>query len=256
MSAAISSFERYVAPAGAAAPAPGAATDALAEGLRVLASDSRLALLSLLRTPKTLDDILLAPSDARADARPDRAVSRQAVQRHLDVLLDAGLVRRSLARRGVARSAYEYVLDHTRVFALIEEMRQLTAYRSTLAADLVTTQAANAPANATWRPGPKLVIVHGVREGHVFDLDGHAPDGVWSLGRAEDADASVVYDPFVSYRNAEIRRSNGGYSLRDVPGSKNGTSVNWRPIPRGGEVPLRNGDIVGVGRTLLVFRDE
>jgi hypothetical protein len=37
-------------------------------------------------------------------------------------------------------------------------------------------------------------------------------------------------------------------------GSKNGTMLDFQPLPRGGSAPLTNGDVVGVGRTNLVFR--
>ncbi|HVM45722.1 MAG TPA: FHA domain-containing protein [Candidatus Thermoplasmatota archaeon] len=244
-----------LAPPAARASAAQEGVEALSGYLRVLASDSRLSLLGLLRAPKTLDEILLSPSDVRDDPRPGRAVSRQAVQRHLDMLLEAGLVKRRLARRGVARAGYEYLLDHTRVFAVMEELRALTSYRSTMSADLVETQVAPSPGRASWGSGPKLVIVHGVREGHAFELPELAVGGAWRIGRAEDADATLAYDPYVSYENAEIVRTPTGYRLRDLRGAKNGTSLNWQRLPRGADVPLRSGDVIGVGRSLLLFRD-
>jgi DNA-binding transcriptional ArsR family regulator len=232
-------------------------TSALADALKVLASGSRLHLLSALRAPKTLDELILSPSEARAAGSPDRPVSRQAVQRHLDVLLDAGLVRREATRTGGGRSGYAYVLDHTRVFAVVEEIRRLTRYQSTMPADLQRTQQAPEPQAPRWGEGPKLVVVHGVREGHAFALDATAlrPPRGWIVGRARSAHVAIAHDPFVSGENAEVLRTPQGFRLLDLPGSKNGTTLNWERLPRGGDAPLRTGDIVGVGRTLLVFRD-
>ena len=50
-------------------------------------------------------------------------------------------------------------------------------------------------------------------------------------------------------RHAEIRRSRGGYVLRDV-GSLNGTYLNRQRIDEG---TLRNGDELQIGKFKLVF---
>lgn len=42
--------------------------------------------------------------------------------------------------------------------------------------------------------------------------------------------------------------------LLDLPGNRNGTLLNWKPLARGGVAELKAGDVVGVGRSLLVFR--
>lgn len=42
--------------------------------------------------------------------------------------------------------------------------------------------------------------------------------------------------------------------LRDLPGSHNGTRVNWRRLAAGEDVLLRPGDAAGVGRSVLIFR--
>jgi DNA-binding transcriptional ArsR family regulator len=79
--------------------------DPLVDALKVLSSGSRLRLLGTLRTPKMLDEISLpaAPGGTRG-LSSDRPASRQAVQRHLDMLLDAGLVRREAARKDASRT--------------------------------------------------------------------------------------------------------------------------------------------------------
>lgn len=230
----------------------------IAPFFKILANESRLSLLSTLRTPKTVDELLLSPSEARGEDRSEGPISRQAVQRHLDVLLDAGLVKRESSRRGVGRSGYAYVLDHTRVFAIVEEIRALTAYQSTMSADLVQTQSGPTSPRDMWEAGPKLVLVHGVREGQAFPLRGSdLRDGRgWIIGRSASAHAALAYDPFVSSEHTEIIRSTNGYTILALPSARNGTSLNWQQLPRGGHMPLQTGDIIMVGRSLLLFREN
>ena len=228
----------------------------IAPYLKVLASESRLSLLSALRTPKTIDELLIPPSPSRGVDRTHGPISRQAVQRHLDVLLDAGLVKREPSHRGVGRASYAYVLDHTRVFAIVEEIRALTAYESTMSSDLVRTQSGPSSPRNSWEAGPKLVLVHGVGEGRAFALreserrEGHG----WIVGRSADAQVPIVHDPFVSAQNAEISHGPGGYTVTDLRASRNGTCLNWERLGSGETAPLRVGDVLTVGRSLLLFR--
>jgi len=226
--------------------------------LKVLASESRLSLLSALRTPKTIDEILLSPSAARGEDRSHGPISRQAVQRHLDVLLDAGLVRRESTHHGVRRAGYAYVLDHTRVFAIVEEIRALTAYRSTMSPDLVRTESGRPSPRDEWEAGPKLVLVHGVGEGKAFALRESAlqTGRGWIIGRSPDVQVPIVYDPFVSSENTAIVHGPNGYSVNDLRSSRNGTSLNWQRLGPGEEAPLESGDVIMVGRSLLLFRQS
>jgi pSer/pThr/pTyr-binding forkhead associated (FHA) protein len=102
------------------------------------------------------------------------------------------------------------------------------------------------------------VLVHGVHEGHVFPL--RAPPAAggrgWIVGRAKDAAVSLDYDPYVSIENSEILRVGRQFRILDLRTSKNGTLLNWKRLPVGGESPLRTGDVIGVGRSLLLFREE
>lgn len=43
--------------------------------------------------------------------------------------------------------------------------------------------------------------------------------------------------------------------IHDIRASRNGTLVNFEPIPTGGSAALRHGAVVSAGRTHLVFRD-
>jgi len=64
----------------------------------------------------------------------------------------------------------------------------------------------------------------------------------------------LAYDPYVSHRHAEVVRRADEHRLIDLRTARNGTYLNWRRMPPGGDSVLQPGDIVGVGRSLLVFR--
>jgi hypothetical protein len=106
-------------------------------------------------------------------------------------------------------------------------------------------------------PGPKLVLVHGFLEGKAYPLrrSDLKEGGGWVLGRKAGLPVCLEYDPYVSLVNSEVLLDKNQYFLADLGSSKNGTWLNWRPV---GEqrVPLTQGDVVGVGRSLLVFRRE
>lgn len=74
-------------------------------------------------------------------------------------------------------------------------------------------------------------------------------------GRKPELPERLDDDPYVSLVNSEVLLKGDQYRLCDLGGSKNGTWLNWRPV--GPEpVPLTQGDVVGVGRSLLVFRRD
>jgi DNA-binding transcriptional ArsR family regulator len=234
--------------------------DRLEAHLKPIAYASRLELLSLLRFPKSLDEIHLQPGASQAGENPDRPISRQAVQLHLDKLEEAGLVRVSLSERKGRRGVHEYSLDHSRLFAITEELRKMSTMESFARLDPNATEALSETTEPRWPDGPKLVLVHGVNEGRAFPLRPSATGGAsrgWILGRAKDAAVSLDYDPYVSMENSEIVRLPGEqYRILDLRSSKNGTTVNWKRLPAGGQATLRTGDVIGVGRSLLLFRSD
>lgn len=69
-------------------------------------------------------------------------------------------------------------------------------------------------------------------------------------GRFDDG-AFLIADPYMSSRHARIARKDGEDALEDL-GSKHGTFVNGERLrePR----PLRDGDLIEVGRSLLCYR--
>lgn len=227
--------------------------EALAEILGALAHPRRLELLAILREPRRAGEIELRPWRHTTEHSPDRAISRSAVERHLHTLETIGVVARTPAPRG--KGAEEYVLDHARLFAIVEGMRSLTRLRPTVDLDSRETMDALRPiARRTPRPeGPHVVLIGGPTEGHVVPL---VDAGPWRIGRAADSDVKLDHDPFVSATHAEIARANGSFTVRDLAANRNGTSVNWSLLARGGSVEIASGDVIGAGRSLLLFRDR
>lgn len=217
----------------------------LLEALAALAHPSRLRLIRALRTPKILQEIQVR-GESPAETRP---LARQTVKEHLDRLLRTGLVlARDSGRAHPATS--EYVVNHQVLYSLSEEMRALARVRATVEPEQETAPLQDSGGPEHPRPG--LVVVKGLEEGYAFDLSTPRKDE-WTLGRRREADIALDFDPFVSSENARILRQPGGHAIQDLPGSRNGTRVNFRRLPLGATRPLAHGDVIGVGRTLLVY---
>ena len=89
-----------------------------------------------------------------------------------------------------------------------------------------------------------LVVIHGDNIGHKYDLDVK----VLTIGRGRDNDICVNHRS-VSRNHVEVHVDDRGAQLRDLR-STNGTYVNDEPV---GNVYLRDGDRIKVGRTVLKF---
>lgn len=230
---------------------PEVAYERLGQYLKALGNPLRLELLYKLRLPKRASEVAVAPRRADARYNPDRTISRQAVLEHLEVLEAIGVVSRQATE---GDGADEFVTNHQRLFAIVEEMRKLTQIRP--AAAFATQETMDAPdaTPAEWPRGPKLVIVSGSWEGRVFPLAGAKE--AWTLGRGEGADVRIDYDPYISAENARLRRGEKGFEVQTLPDARNGTTLNFRPLAPGTWTRLDAGDIVGAGRSLLVYRVE
>lgn len=231
---------------------PRAAVDyvILADALSALGYPMRLELLDQLRFPHTIGEIRVAPTRQDSDGAPDRAVSRQTVQYHLDKLIEGGFVRESPGEKGGAR----YAVNPQRIYAVIEEMRALSLMFAGRGGGGDATGTMDSASRFEPLSGPRLVLVHGVYEGKQYALD--VAQQAWIIGRKAGLPVSLDYDPFVSLENAVVERAEGGFAVRDLAGSKNGTFVNWTRLGRGASRRLERGDLVGVGRSLLLFRDD
>lgn len=214
--------------------------------LKVLANANRLRLLTLLKEPKGYSDIALPPSRSDAWGQSERAITREAVRGHLHELMAVGLVKQT--RRG---NVTRFVANHGRLFVVAEHLRSLAHVQPEQGVPSQTlvlgVQQARPPPE-----GPSLVLVRGVREGEAFPLSPKAD--TWLVGRAANADVRLDYDPFVSARQARLLRKRNEFYLQDLPGNRNGTLLNWSRLAPGALAPLRAGDVIGAGLSLLVVR--
>ncbi len=222
--------------------------DNLAAALRTLASPTRLQLLSQLRLPAPPRAIRVNASQHHEGQSPNRPVALQVVLRHL-----AQLVAHDMVREEGSNGTRHYVLNRARLYALTEELRQLTTLSTWhLVAEDGTVDALRAPAPPRLH-GPRLVLVHGAYEGRPYALTPDtAVDDTWTIGRSESATVCLDYDLFVSRDHATIKDGPHGFEIVDQGTSRNGTLVNWRAAKPGTAHRLTAGDVIGVGRSMLV----
>ncbi len=226
----------------------------LADFLSALAYPTRLELLRVLRFPHIASEIRIAPLRVERGENPRRTASKQTIQAHLDKLVDAGLVRvESSGEEGRKRRVYS--VNSQKVYAVTEDLRKVsTIYAGRGAVGEATGTLVQSPPTNDPLPGPRLVLVHGLYEGKSFPLDERiAPDGAWVIGRRRGLAISLDYDPYVSLENSVVRRQGNQLTVEDLPESKNGVTVNWEPVAKGARRVLKSADVVGVGRSLLVF---
>lgn len=229
----------------------------LAEYLKALGNPNRLEMLHALREPRSVREIELRPEAVREGENPDRAISHQAVRDHLARLRAIGvlLVERVEREGGIVD---EYVLNHQKLFAIVEELRLLGELRARVPPKGERTLGAQPGPQHAEERGPHFLLVRGQGEGRVFPLrkENLSADRGWLVGRKPGLAIALDYDPFVSAENAEVLQDGRGFVLHDLPQSRNGTMVNFEPLPRGATARLRHGDIVSVGRTHLAFRER
>ena len=91
-----------------------------------------------------------------------------------------------------------------------------------------------------------LFIIKGADQGKRFELKARAV----GLGR-ENSNPIRLHDNEVSRRHAEVRRVDNAYRVVDL-NSANGTFLNDEPIE---QAPLRPGDQLRVGQTVLLFQE-
>lgn len=229
----------------------------LADYLKALGNPNRLELLHALRAPRSVREIELRPESVRQGENPERAISHQAVRDHLAKLRAIGVLRVDRVERegGIVD---EYVLDHQKLFAIVEELRMLGELRAEQEPLAQPTIGASPAAAVVPEKGPRFVLVRGQGEGRVYALrkENLTAGRGWLIGRKLGLAVSLDYDPFCSGENAEVMLSGAGFRIHDIRSSRNGTLVNFEPVPAGGSAALQNGDVVSIGRTHLVFRDR
>lgn len=215
----------------------------MAAWLRPLGNPLRLRLLHYLTRPHYHEEVA-----------SHLGLSRNAAQSHLDKLVEIGVLDR---RAGVRETGpvTEYVVNPQALFLIYTEFEKLGSLRAERdeRGMLRTLPEPGRPAAVAAQAGPAFTVVGGLNRGQRFPLP-QAPGREWVAGRDTQCDLVLAHDPYVSNRHAEVRLERGGYVLWDLR-STNGTEHNFASVPRGGSVALRHGDVVGVGKTLLVFWD-
>jgi hypothetical protein len=224
----------------------------LAQHLSALAYPARLELMGILRFPRLVSEIRLAPQRVAPGENRDRPSAKPTVQAHLDKLVESDFLRVEDVGSG-GRKVFRYSVNANKFYALVEDLRRLnTIYAGRGGGSEETGTLAHSSVSPA-ATGPRLVLVHGVYEGKTYSFDKLEPvEGRWLIGRQRSAAVSLDYDGYVSSEHAAITTSGGRFYVRDL-NSKNGTFVNWKPVPPGGAVALQPADVVGVGRSLLVF---
>lgn len=220
----------------------------LAETLFALANARRLRLLHAIDEPRT-----------RTELADRMDVSRQAISKHVDTLLEHGFVR-ELAGWRESGPVDEFQVDPKRLYAVgktIADLGDLEPTGGPEATDREPTQIMAEggdpePAQAP-RGGSRahLLVLDGPEAGERFPLEGEGER--WAIGRDEERDLCLDHDPYISGRQCEIQTTPEGHAIVDVY-SSNGTFVNFAQLPEGGRTRLEPGDVIRIGRTSLVYQ--
>jgi len=221
--------------------------------LEALSNENRLSIIEQLRSPKTVSEIILPPTHHRAGENPDRPISRQAVRVHLARLAEIGILRTTKRRRGDV-AVEEHALDRPGLFAVLEDLRSLVTDVTDPQAPVGIDRRGMARVESQ---APRLVLVRGLGEGRVFPLRpaGTPEADAWIIGRQPGVAVELEYDPHVSRKNSAICPRGHDLDIRDLS-SSNGTHVNGKPLFAAEGHALRHGDIIGVGRSILVFHQR
>jgi class 3 adenylate cyclase len=108
-----------------------------------------------------------------------------------------------------------------------------------------------ATASVTTDPGTPFLRYRGPSQAlSAYPLQG---ERTVTIGRTDDADLSLSWDPSVSSVHAQLEPLGSHWLISDDGLSRNGTFVNGQRL--GARRRLRDGDLVRVGATLLTFHD-
>jgi DNA-binding transcriptional ArsR family regulator len=222
--------------------------ETLADDLDALSNLQRLRLLHLLTRPRYAEEI--------ADALD---MSRQSALKHIEKLQERGFVRALHGRRSTG-PVIEFLVVPQRLFAAGVAIGNLGNLEPeggpSIKSDdrtivLDAKDPAAAPPVSRGVGSAHLLQVNGPAGGLRFQLAGEA--NRWTIGRDDDRNLRLAHDPFISGRHAEVQAGATGHVIVDVF-SANGTFLNFSRVPRGGRVPLKVGDVIGLGHTFLVYQ--
>lgn len=225
--------------------------DELAEELFALANARRLQILHHVDEPET-----------RTELADRMDISRQAISKHIDTLLEHRFVRELPGWRE-SGPVDEFQVNPKRLYAIGKQIADLGELEPKGGPELTENEpteirASGASVDAESLPGSEtatahLLLLDGPDAGDRFVLDGE--DGRWTIGRDEDRALILDHDPYISGQQCEIQQTKDGHALVDVY-SSNGTSVNFGKLPEGGRTTLEEGDVIRIGRTSLVYQER
>lgn len=219
-------------------------TERILTRLRALASPPRLALLKALVTPSRSTELRVRAASERVGFEPVRNLSRSGVIEHLEVLVDAGLVR---------RMGETYVTDQQAVVALLQDLGDLARLRALVEVDVEVTRAAPPPHLQPVPVFPRVLVANGPEAGRAFQLEGEGP---WRVGRGAESEISLAFDPHVSRAHVVLERDAEGYLARVAPTAKNPVFVDFAKVSAGEAMRARPGALLSLGATLLVLQTE
>jgi hypothetical protein len=120
-----------------------------------------------------------------------------------------------------------------------------------LALDLASPGDLEARRAAEQRGEPFLLLRDDQGAQRIIELDERA--GSVTIGRRQEADVPLAWDPEVSRLHAELEHKAGEWTLCDDGYSQNGTYVNGLRIH--GRRRLTDGDLLKIGQTAIAYCD-
>lgn len=173
---------------------------------------------------------------------------------------------------GLSSAKAPAVTRHAAIFTLMEDLRRIAEEEHNALAPQGTpvapalvgagraaseepeaTRRPPSPPTGQWLNGPKLILVKGLHEGTAYPLHGGTS---WVIGRGRDVAVNLPYDLYVSRHGAEVWQDGEEFYIEDLAPHKNGTYLNWRRLGAHEAASLRDGDVVSIGRSHLVFRSS
>lgn len=217
-------------------------TERLLLRLRALASPVRLQILKALVTPARAADLRIRAAGERAGLGAERFLGRTTLIEHLDVLADAGLVR---------RIGETYATDQQAMVALLQDVGELARLRALVEVDVEVTRAGPAPKLQPLPRLPRVLVANGPEAGRAFGLEGGGP---WRVGRGTECEVPLGHDPHVSRVHVSLQRDDGGFRAHVLPTAKNPVFVDFAQLAAGETRSVRAGALLSVGATLLVLQ--
>lgn len=221
--------------------------EALAQLFGALADPVRLRLLLALAQPQRLEAVRV-PADGADQNGANVATAR--LQKHVKALQEIGVVNAKPEVEDGKVNDY-FRTNPRQLFAMSEELRLLAPSREAADAGIDGTLPGPPQVRARLTRDPSLLLVRGLGEGRRFLLAGGE---MWTVGRKQGCDVRLDYDPYASQLQCRVARADGAFWLHDEAAARNRTTVNLVPMQRGALQLLAPGDVVGVGRSLLVFQ--